>query len=274
MPSSATHTVRSGETLSKIAAKHGVDLGELVRLNKIANPNAIKVGQVLQIPASGSAVSGGAGPTSGGGASTPASGHELGGLSAKFETSGRGPGTVSGGVGDPGGVSYGSYQLASKLKRPEEFLAREGARWAGEFGGARSGTPAFTSVWKAIAKREGPAFHAAQHDFIKRTHYDVQVAHVLNKTGVDLDKRSNAVRDCAWSTAVQHGPSSGIIVNALGDKKLEDRELLSAIYAERGRKGADGKLAHFRRASAAVQAGVAQRFRDELRDALKMLGGG
>ena len=38
----------------------------------------------------------------------------LGSLSSKYETGGRGPGTVSSGVGDAGGVSYGSYQMTSK----------------------------------------------------------------------------------------------------------------------------------------------------------------
>lgn len=39
---------------------------------------------------------------------------ELGSLSTQYETGGRGPTTVSTGVGDAGGVSYGSYQMTSK----------------------------------------------------------------------------------------------------------------------------------------------------------------
>ena len=49
---------------------------------------------------------------------------ELGHLSEKYESSGRGPATVSTGEGDPGGVSYGSYQLASKIGRADEFVKR------------------------------------------------------------------------------------------------------------------------------------------------------
>ena len=44
-----------------------------------------------------------------------------------------------------------------------------------------------------------------------------------------------------------------------------------AIYAERGRKGPGGGLARFSRNSPKVQQGVAQRFKDEQRDALAML---
>lgn len=204
--------------------------------------------------------------------SPPRPGHVLGALSAKYETSGRGPGTVSTGRGDAGGVSYGSYQLASKLGRPEEFLAREGARWVAEFGRAKSGTLAFSRAWKAIAAREPEAFQEAQHAFIKRTHYDVQIAHVLSVTGIDLDRWSDAVRDAVWSTAVQHGPSSNLVIRALKGDPPHDRALLIGLYAERGRRKADGNLVYFSRNSPAVQAGVARRFQSELKDALAMLG--
>ncbi len=198
-------------------------------------------------------------------------GHELGALSAKYETSGRGPGTVSTGRGDAGGVSYGSYQLASKLGRPEEFLAHEGAVWAKEFGGTKSGTPAFSRAWKAIAARKPEAFQAAQHAFIKHTHYDVQIAHVLKATGIDLDRWSDAVRDAVWSTAVQHGPANDLVVRAMKGDPPHDRALLVALYAERGRRKADGNLVHFSRNSPAIQEGVARRLQSELKDALAML---
>lgn len=198
-------------------------------------------------------------------------GHELGALSARYETSGRGPGTVSSGRGDAGGISYGSYQLASKLGRPEEFLGKEGHRWVSEFGQAKSGTPAFSRIWKSIAAREPEVFQLAQHAFIRRTHYDVQIAHVRQATGVDLDRWSNAVRDAVWSTAVQHGPLTPIVVRVMNAEPAHDRAMLIALYAERRRRKPDGNLAYFSRNSLAVQAGVAARFRAELKDALAML---
>ena len=202
---------------------------------------------------------------------TTGTGHELGALSARYETSGRGPGTVSTGIGDAGGVSYGSYQLASKFGRPEEFLAHEGLRWAAEFGQAKPGTPAFNRTWKAIAARESRVFQSAQHAFIKRTHYDVQIAHVRKSTGIDLDRWSNAVRDAVWSTAVQHGPLTPIVERIVKAEPAHDRALLIALYAERGRRKTDGNLLYFSRSSPAVQAGVAARFMPELNDALEML---
>ncbi len=197
--------------------------------------------------------------------------HELGALSARYETSGRGPGTVSTGRGDAGGVSYGSYQLATRLGRPDEFLQHEGKAWAEQFGAAKPGSQPFSRIWKAIAAREPAAFHRAQHAFIKRTHYDVQIDLVRRATGIDLDRWSNAVRDAIWSTAVQHGPATTIVQRVVKSDPAHDRALLNALYAERGRCKADGTLVHFARCSAAVQSGVASRLKAELKDALAML---
>jgi len=206
---------------------------------------------------------------------------ELGALSEQYETGGRGPGTVSSGNGDPGGVSYGTYQLAGNLGRPQQFLANEGRAWAAEFGGANPGSASFTATWKAIAAREPEKFEAAQHAYIQRTHYDVQVAHVQATTGLDLSGRSAALKDVAWSTAVQHGPETNAIVKAMAtvegqgvkpsDGQAYDRALINAIYDERGKRDASGALAYFTSASAQVQASVAARFGDERRDALAML---
>jgi len=46
------HVVRAGETLSAIAQAYGVSVSELARVNGIANPAFIVVGQELIIPTS------------------------------------------------------------------------------------------------------------------------------------------------------------------------------------------------------------------------------
>lgn len=48
-------TVKPGNTLSGIAAQFGVSWRAIAAANGLANPNALKVGEVLTIPASGSA---------------------------------------------------------------------------------------------------------------------------------------------------------------------------------------------------------------------------
>ena len=135
---------------------------------------------------------------------------DLGALSEKYESGGNGPGTVSTGIGDPGGVSYGTYQLASKVGRADEFVKQY---YAKEFEGLKGGTPEFTAKWKALAAKDPIALHANEHAFIKETHFDPQVKKLAADLGFDVSKRSRVLQDAVWSTAVQHGPENGLIVD-------------------------------------------------------------
>lgn len=53
-PATSTYTVRSGDTLSSIAAKFGTNYQTLASLNGISNPNLIYVGQALRVNGSAS----------------------------------------------------------------------------------------------------------------------------------------------------------------------------------------------------------------------------
>jgi murein DD-endopeptidase MepM/ murein hydrolase activator NlpD len=44
------YQVRGGETLSSIAQAHGVSMTELVRLNRLSNPNLLKANQFIRVP--------------------------------------------------------------------------------------------------------------------------------------------------------------------------------------------------------------------------------
>jgi LysM repeat protein len=50
-PRSATHTVKAGESLSKIAKRHGTTPEALAELNGLKNPGLIRIGQKLELPA-------------------------------------------------------------------------------------------------------------------------------------------------------------------------------------------------------------------------------
>lgn len=49
--SAGSYTVKSGDALSKIAAAHGTTVSTLVKLNNIKNPDLIRPGQVIKLPA-------------------------------------------------------------------------------------------------------------------------------------------------------------------------------------------------------------------------------
>jgi hypothetical protein len=201
---------------------------------------------------------------------------KLGTLSEKYESGNRGPSTVSTGKGDPGGVSYGTYQLASKIGRADEFVKKH---YPDEFKGLKGGTEEFTKRWKELAEKDADGLRKKEHQFIKETHYDPQVAKLAKDLKLDVSKRSAAFRDVVWSTAVQHGPNTDVIVVAVnillkGDVKLVDlgdEELIKAVYAERGRKTEDGKLARFKGVSADWIPALTKRFESEQKDALEML---
>ncbi len=200
---------------------------------------------------------------------------ELGKLSEKYESGGRGPGTVSTGVGDPGGVSYGTYQLASKVGRADAFVAQY---YPEEFKGLKGGTPEFTAKWKALAAADPKALHAKEHQYIRVTHYEPQCAKLRKDAKLDVDKRSATLRDVVWSTAVHHGPKTDVVTVALkpllAKARLDDvtdEAVIKAVYAERGRPTADGKLARFARVSDSWIPGLTARFKNEQADALEML---
>lgn len=291
-----TYRVKTGDTLSSIAKRNGISLAQLLKANpQITNPNKIQVGQVVNLPdtstettqplpsnvvpaikdAATSVVAAAAGAAAG--ALGEAIAEALGTLSAKYETGGRGPGVVSTGAGDPGGVSYGSYQMATKMGVPQKFVKQTGFPWLADFQNLTAGTADFTACWKRIAANETDAFQKCQHEYIKKTHYDLLAAKILNDDGLDVNTRSRALQDVVWSTAVQHGGATSMVHKALANVTCArtdpafDEQLIRAIYAERGRKKADGNLAYFSKSSPNVQKGVANRFKNELNDALAML---
>lgn len=234
----ATHVVRRGETLSGIAQANGLDVATLARTNHLADPDRVAIGQTLRlggaapVPRTAPAAPAAAAPTG----ETP----RLGAIAERYESGGRGPGTVSTGAGDPGGVSYGVYQLSSNAGTLQKFLANEGKGYAAELGTGIGGKR-FNTGWKAIAARDPQGFRAAQHAFINRTHYQPAVDGVKAATGLDLSSRHAAVREATWSTSVQHGGAQGVLNAAIRttDAQVDrssadyDRKLVDNIYAGR-----------------------------------------
>ena len=270
------YTIKRGDSLSRIATAHGMTLDKLLESNPDyrLHPDRINVGDRIEIPdevaepATESA--------------SHASHPTLGKLSEKYETGGRGPGTVSSGRGDAGGVSYGSYQMTSRNGGTVAiFVSQPEFPWRETFQGLEPGSDEFTHAWRTLADEHPEEFFTTQHAFIKATHFDKLVDRIHRDDGLDVTQRSPALQDVIWSTAVQHGPGTNVVHNAIGTLRANglfspaaedfDSNSIKAIYSERGRKDAQGNLVYFSRNSPQVQAGVAKRFVNEEQDALRML---
>jgi LysM repeat protein len=292
------HRVRAGETLAGIAHSHGLDWQAIARLNHITDPRRLPVGATLRLPPHGRR-----GPVTGAGvgpavphaplppaqrlpaAPSPAPIHQpgasrLGHLSMVYETGYR-PGqeaqaaaVVSSGRRDPGGVSYGAYQLASSAKggrQVQAFLRGDGARWAARFGYENPALPrgAFGQTWKAIAAEAPIVFFEAQHDYIARTHFNPVVSYVRNVTQVDLTSCSRTVQNVVWSMGVQHGRAPKLVAQAVqqvgplpeGHRGDYERDLINTLH--------DIREAYVDKIGLG---GLKDRYRSERQAALRQLG--
>lgn len=208
----------------------------------------------------------------------PAQGWELGQTSEKYETGGRGPGTINNYLTseDRGGASYGSYQLASflPLKTPSgkprpssknspvlSYIAA--SRFQKEFEGLFPATPSFDSKWRELAAKYPEEFQKDQHDYTQRVYYDVMIAN-LKRKGLDLTPFGPAVQDLVWSTAVQFGPgrTSIFTVPLEGKTQLTDKDIVSLVSQYK----IDNVETFFKSSGSAIIAGVRNRYVSERSD--------
>lgn len=134
----------------------------------------------------------------------------------------------------------------------------------------KPGSQGFNNVWKQIANMNPEGFETLQHNFIKSSHYDPVVKRASD-LGLDVTKRSKAVQDAVWSTAVQHGVggATSVLKNAIaGNPNMSDKQLIQRIYNERG---ANNGMKYFGSSSPEVRKSVVNRFKNEMNDALRMI---
>jgi hypothetical protein len=196
---------------------------------------------------------------------------ELGKMSEKYETGGRGSGTV--GYDKVGGTSYGKYQIASKVGAMKDFLKFAEKSGRGDVAkklrdaGAESDTGGTSGksvdVWKQMAA--GGELGDLEHQFIKQKSFDPAMSGLKDD---DLRKKiegNKALKEMMWSTSVQHGGGGAAgIMNKVYKKGMSDEDLIKATYAERGTR--------FGGSTAEVQKGVKNRFVSEEKDVMAMLG--
>lgn len=143
----------------------------------------------------------------------------LGDLSKKYESNGN-PSTISSGVDDLGGVSYGMYQLSSTMGSVQEFIdwglhcgVPNYVSYANQLDNSKPiNSTQFKAKWQELGDSPYTNFSSMQHDYIKHAYYDVACRLLKNKY-FNVDNHSNALKDVIWSASVQYG--AGEIVELL-----------------------------------------------------------
>lgn len=156
---------------------------------------------------------------------------KLGFIADKYE-SGEGKtdsGTISNIKGDPGGKSYGVYQMSAHAGTLQRYL--QVSRYRAYFEGMLLATKEFDVQWMMIADEEQDEFAADQFEFIKKTHY-LPAAAYAKLQGYDVDHR--AVQEALFSISVQHKGYRSIIRRArLQYPTKTVKEQVDALYATR-----------------------------------------
>jgi len=203
---------------------------------------------------------------------------KLGQLSDKYESGGD-PGCVSSGSGDPGGVSYGKWQMIASNAKFFIFSSTPGAPYKDQFAGLTPGTVNFSNKWKEVAKKDPEGFTEAQRKFIELTHYLPTLNLIEKELGLLYIRvrDSFALQNVVWSCAVQFGSRRAVYLleEALGGVNFNhsvtsNEDIIRRIYAERGAMSGN-KLKHFSHVGDKLIPGLRHRFESEMNDAIKLV---
>ncbi len=184
-----TYTVKPGDTLSKIATRNGMTLAQLLQANpQIKDPNRISVGDVDQssrrVRAAYPAV-----PTdntqplpfqrharcarAAAGALGKALADELGRCRQNMKPVAEDQARSRPAREIPAVFPTARIRWRRRWAYRPRFVTQPGFPWAQDFQDLTAGTAPFTAVWKRIAAEQTDAFQKAQHEYIKKTHYDL-----------------------------------------------------------------------------------------------------
>jgi hypothetical protein len=149
--------------------------------------------------------------------------------------------TYKNGTQDPGGFSYGSYQIETQKGTMRDFLnylkgsdpaSYQALQAAGGYEAAKAGNQTFINVWQKLARDTG--FAEQQHNFVDTRKF--QYAYNYAETLIpNLDQRSEVLKEIIWSGAVQHGAvKAGVLKEAWKNSAdASDKQLIQQFYEKR-----------------------------------------
>ncbi len=155
---------------------------------------------------------------------------QIGELAEKYEVGSRGPGYISNGdAWDPGGDSYGSYQLATKVGTLQGYLKRIDLKYVSEFKGYFIKSAAFNAKWKEIAARDPEGFKESQFEYVRDISYTA-CRKYADKLGY---KDTLAINSALFSISNQHGRWKRVLDMADISPKESESVQIRKLYAAR-----------------------------------------
>lgn len=144
-------------------------------------------------------------------------------------------GTVSSGIGDYGGVSYGLCQLSTTTKSIDDFIENELKPNYKEFykffeNAGNPGTEKFNKAWTDAYNYNPGKFEEIQIDYREKEFVNPAQEMILEELGIDMFA-TRARIELLHSTSVQHGPTgmTNLLINAGVNKEMDEKELITTI---------------------------------------------
>ncbi len=191
--------------------------------------------------------------------------YQIGELAEKYEVGGRGPGYISDGdKWDPGGDSYGSYQLATKVGTLQGYLKSKTDKYTKELNKYRIKTIAFNAAWKDLAKADPEGFKQSQFDYVSTISYK-PCRKYADKIAL---KKTEAINSALFSISNQHGGWRKILDHATILPGDSEKVQLDKLYSARK----DYILSLSSLSDSLKRSLIKQRCDLERADAIKLLG--
>ena len=171
----------------------------------------------------------------------PDYGYRVGELTKKYETSNRGPGYISAGNtwGDPGGISYGSYQLETEQGTMQGYLNSTPDRFKQALRPLKINSDSFKVKWRQLAQEDPVGFEQSQFDYLAHKPGGYYAALEYAKQ-IGWNVYNIAMQAAIFSTVNQSGGWKEGIFNKAGIKSSDDlKTQINKLY--------DARANYFRR---------------------------
>src|SRR5574338_1690348 len=117
----------------------------------------------------------------------------LGDIVKKYESGNLGPRAISHDPNDPGGASYGTYQLAANTGSLQDFIDKMGYTY--DFDGLEPGSKEFDEEWESLCDDDAKDFQLKEGQYIKMRMYDPRRAYATTLGFLDTP----AINEAIWS---------------------------------------------------------------------------